>query len=268
MLISVPKCFIPFPTTISNPQIPEMLNDPFEGIPSELTQLAANEVKSYLSTTSDFEHNFGLDSNNPLKPHGKMFGVLVVQNGEGDLGYLMAYSGKLLGENKVGKFVPPVGQANRDEEFVNAGMTELTRMGHEIAKLKSEIHSENELSLLEQIQSLKETRAAHSQNLQQKIFEAYYFSNSEGDQKTLLEIFEESRGIRPPSGAGECAAPKLLQYAFDNNLKPVAIAEFWWGKPRKSMDKAHGSFYPACEDKCRPILSFMLEGLIRVALCE
>lgn len=255
------SCFIPFSFEARALLIPEYLNSPFERIPTEIAVHAADEVKAYLQSTRDFAHNFGLDLENPLKPHGKMFGVLVVENQAGELGYLMAFSGKLLGENKLDKFVPPVGQADRDEVFVNEGMTALTKIGDEIAQLQSSFAPENSELVSKQIEQLKENRKAHSQRLQQRIFEAYYFSNIQGEQQTLLEIFASSRAIRPPSGAGECAAPKLFQYAFEHQLRPISIAEFWWGKSRKSQDKTHGSFYPACDDKCRPILSFMLKGL-------
>ena len=72
------------------------------------------------------------------------------------------------------------------------------------------------------------------------------------------EIFNNN----PPAGAGECAAPKLLNYAFEHQLKPIAMAEFWWGQSPKSEIRKHKQFYPACKSKCEPILlSHMLMGL-------
>lgn len=257
-------CFIPFSSDISALDIPMELNNPFDYRPAELSVVAADEVKAYLQTAEDIAHNFGLGKPSDLKPHGKMFGVLVVQNAKGDLGYLMAFSGKLLGENNLDSFVPPVGQADRDEAFVNRGMTELSQIGNQITELEESLENipcADKDYGFKVLEKLMETRKAKSQKLQQQIFEAYHFSNAEGEQKTLLEIFAKSKSKRPPSGAGECSAPKLLQYAFDHQLKPIAMAEFWWGKSRKSLDKAHGHFYPACEDKCRPILTFMLQGI-------
>jgi len=67
---------------------------------------------------------------------------------------------------------------------------------------------------------------------------------------------------KPPAAAGECATPKLLQYAFLNGLRPVAMAEFWWGAPPKSEIRKHRQFYPACTGKCKPILEHMLEGIL------
>ena len=74
-----------------------------------------------------------------------------------------------------------------------------------------------------------------------------------------MQIFEHSSQGNPPAATGECSAPKLLQYAFENKLTPIALAEFWWGNTTKSLERKHKGFYPACKNKCRPILEFMLD---------
>ena len=81
--------------------------------------------------------------------------------------------------------------------------------------------------------------------------------NAEGEIKSLLDIFTADQ---PPAGAGECAAPKLLNFAFANNLKPICMAEFWWGQSPSSEIRTHGHFYPACKTKCQPILGHMLSA--------
>ena len=81
--------------------------------------------------------------------------------------------------------------------------------------------------------------------------------NISGQEKNLLEIFKDASNGMPPSAAGECAAPKLLQYAMKHGLKPIALTEFWWGSP--IHEREHKIFYPACKNKCRPILEYMLE---------
>jgi len=112
--------------------------------------------------------------------------------------------------------------------------------------------------LLEAINQLKEERRVKSGALQQKLFAEYSFLNQFGERKSIGEIFNNN----PPAGAGECAAPKLLHYAFENQLKPIAMAEFWWGQSPKSEIRKHKQFYPACKSKCEPILlSHMLKGL-------
>lgn len=108
------------------------------------------------------------------------------------------------------------------------------------------------------IDLLKEERKERSQTLQQEIFEHFVFLNAKGEEKCVLDLFGDAL---PPSGAGECAAPRLLQYAYRNHLQPIAMAEFWWGKSPKHHIRRHGSFYSACRQKCAPILGFMLQGL-------
>lgn len=120
----------------------------------------------------------------------------------------------------------------------------------------------DKLALMDKvIQDLKEERAAMSASIQQRIFEAYTFLNPAMEEKSLLAIFKETSFQTPPAGAGECAAPKLLQYAYNNQLKPIALAEFWWGMSPDSEVKVHKEFYPACRGKCKPILAHMLKGV-------
>ena len=111
------------------------------------------------------------------------------------------------------------------------------------------------------IQQLKEGRAAKSSRVQKEIFEQYTFLNQAQKKKSLLEIFSQTVFQTPPAGAGECAAPKLLQYAFLNKFQPICMAEFWWGKSPNSEVRLHEQYYPACRGKCEPILAHMLEGI-------
>ena len=112
--------------------------------------------------------------------------------------------------------------------------------------------------LLDEINQYKDERRLKSSALQQKLFAEYSFLNQFGERKSIGEIFNNN----PPAGAGECAAPKLLHYAFENQLTPIAMAEFWWGQSPKSEIRKHKQFYPACKSKCEPILlSHMLKGL-------
>lgn len=112
-----------------------------------------------------------------------------------------------------------------------------------------------------QIELLKKQRKEKSGALQQELFDEYVFLNINGQEKSLGAIFSETVFGKPPAAAGECATPKLLQYAFLHGLKPVAMAEFWWGASPKSEVRKHKHFYPACTGKCEPILKHMLEGI-------
>ncbi|WP_417883228.1 pseudouridine synthase [Vibrio rumoiensis] len=111
------------------------------------------------------------------------------------------------------------------------------------------------------IEQLKQDRKQQSAKLQQKLFAQYQFLNQAQQSKSLLDIFNTTTNPTPPAGSGECAAPKLLQYAFAHGLTPVCLAEFWWGASPKSEIRQHKKYYPACQSKCQPILSHMLEGI-------
>lgn len=138
---------------------------------------------------------------------------------------------------------------------------------HELAVLtlqwKSQLDriSEQLQSFEQNLAELKEYRKNKSNALQLRLFEQYQFLNANGQFKDVLALFKETALLHPPAAAGDCAAPRLLQYAYQNHFQPIALAEFWWGPAPKSEIRKHGYFYPACRGKCEPILSHMLEGL-------
>ncbi len=179
---------------------------------------------------------------------GKMFGVLVVEGSEKreerseKLGFLAAYSGLLEGRNDWEYFVPPVFDAQQPDGYFKTKEREI---------MQAEGHKQM------------------SQDLQLWLFQQYRLLNARGETKDLVEIWQDyhsSPRIRdkyplPPGGTGDCCAPKLLQYAYSQGLKPVCMAEFWWGDSPKSLIRHHGQFYPACSGKCKPVLAWMLQGL-------
>lgn len=223
--------------------------------PHPLCRLAIEDLQHYLRHQQEWNHNFGLS---PIKQEGvvigKMFGVLVVKTRQNEVGYLAAFSGKMAGGNHHSRFVPPVFDGLTPHGFLNEGMQQLNGINaevNELIMLKSDGHAER-------IKLLKTKRKALSAVLQKELFDHYSFLNRAGEEKSLNEIFQEALQRNPPSGAGECAAPKLLQYAFQHQMKPLALAEFWWGQSPKSEFWKHGHFYPCCKEKCEPILAHML----------
>ena len=122
----------------------------------------------------------------------------------------------------------------------------LSEASHKLAEFQS------------RIAQLKAERKQRSEALQERIFRLFVVQNARGERKDLMEIWG---GALPPSGAGECCAPKLLQYAYRQGLQPVCMAEFWYGQSPVGEVRHHGHYYPACRSKCLPILSFMLQGL-------
>lgn len=326
--------------SINGIALPERFTFPFYYEPHPLTKIAAAELQHYLETQTDLDHNFGLSPDKEGLVIGKMFGVLVVADAEGKLGYLSAFSGKLADSNDHPRFVPPVFDMLVEDSFflkeqevisaITAQMEALSRdeaylclkqeveqlstqSAAEISALKQQLKEnkerrkkqrevprdiEEEYAIVEaelarqsmhdhfllkdlrkhweqqleerrakltqyeaSIEALKTERKERSAALQRQLFEQYVFLNKDGKTKSLHEIFSATAFGQPPSAAGECAAPKLLQYAFANGYKPLAFGEFWWGASPKSEIRKHKLFYPACAGKCKPILAHMLEGM-------
>ena len=137
----------------------------------------------------------------------------------------------------------------------------------ELKRLKTALQAEvdevqNALNyLLDEISSMKKQRAKMSDELQDWIFRQYIVHNALGESASIAEVFGQ-QGLTPPGGTGECAAPKLLEYAYRNGLEPLAMGEFWYGKASETAVRVHGHFYPSCTSKCGPLLGYMMNGLI------
>jgi tRNA pseudouridine32 synthase/23S rRNA pseudouridine746 synthase len=126
---------------------------------------------------------------------------------------------------------------------------------YKLKKIKNKI-----LGFEDSINQYIRDRKEISKNLQQTLFEKYQFLNQYKEQKGILDIFHNPLS-KPPAGSGDCAAPKLLQYAFQHELTPVVMAEFWWGISPNSEIRKHKNFYPSCQSRCKPILKHMLKGV-------
>lgn len=113
----------------------------------------------------------------------------------------------------------------------------------------------------ERIAALRQRRRSMSDELQRWLFTQYRMLNARGEERNLIDIFSTTTHGIPPAGAGDCCAPKLLQYAYSHGLQPVCMAEFWWGESPRQEIRHHLSYYPACRSKCLPILTHMLQGL-------
>ena len=274
--------------------LPDRFTDPFDYQPDPLCVRAKELLCTYLNSRSEWATEIA---------QGKMFGVLVVEREEGEVGFITAFSGNLLGENHHQYFVPPIfdllspdgffrqgeshitsindliEQLNSDPEYLaccreservrveveeqlqeaqdelrraKRERDELRRVEHNRAVLEQLIaqsqHQKAEFRRLqrslmvtvEQVQSrraifedrlnaLRNERRTLSARLQREIFDGYRELNAKGECRTMSDIFLDRLGVLPPAGAGECAAPKMLQYAYKNSLRHVSMAEFWWG---------------------------------------
>lgn len=112
-----------------------------------------------------------------------------------------------------------------------------------------------------QTQALKQRRKRLSQRLQAQMHAVYSLTNFAGASLSL----EQLMGGGIPTGSGECCAPKLLHYAATHHLRPIALAEFWWGPPSANGDRIPGNFYGACVERCQPLMGFLLSGLTQPA---
>ncbi len=241
--------FIPFLSPLAQVEIPSEMNDPFGTYIPEIAQLASAELQFFIGNNQQYWlHNFGTDSEHQVAAKGKMFGVLVVRAENGDLGYLATFSGKILDEPHPSHFVPSLFDVTTNDSFITKGMLELNAISETMKSATS----------IDEYDQLKAQRKNRSYELQHQLFASYVFLNAKGESKSLVKIFSDYEGKIPPAGAGECSAPKLLHYAYEHQLTPIAIAEFWWGKSNKSETRKHLHFYPACVDKCVPILGFMV----------
>lgn len=212
---------------------------PFCYEPHPLCCEAAAEVQQYIAEHEEIRND---------ADRGKMFGVLVVSlppsvsGKEGELAFLAAYSGLLAGRNDWSYFVPPVYDAQQPDGHFKTTEREISAKG-----------GDKEMS----------------QELQLWLFHQYQLLNAHGEKKDLVAIWQSyytCEKLRrkfplPPGGTGDCCAPKLLQYAYQKGLHPVCMAEFWWGAPTKEEVRQHLNYYPACRGKCKPILTWMLQGL-------
>lgn len=315
-----------FKSDVSDMALPDKFTYPFCYEPHPLCVLAAKEVQEYLSSCDDWSEELR---------QGKMFGVLVVKEHNGQIGFLSAFSGNLAHSNQHDYFVPPIYDMLKPDGFFKEEEVEISAINHRIdvmehsdeyhdlekrlerkiemfgkkrqewrkemqrakaerdekrrstltedekraligesqfqkAELKrkerlwkSEIADlEKELADMRQLlESLKQERKKRSADLQMRLFRQFKIRNGFNEEKDLCDIFDTTVQRVPPAGAGECAAPKLLQYAYVHSLLPVCVAEFWWGASPKSVIRCHGCYYPACQGKCGPILRFMLKGL-------
>ncbi|MEO9850947.1 MAG: pseudouridine synthase [Reichenbachiella sp.] len=336
------RYFTQFEKSIEGVALPDNFTYPFFYEPHPLCLLAAEQLQDYLQNQTEWQHDFGIDHFVDGVNVGKMFGVLLVQNDEGETGFLSAFSGKLAGKHHQPGFVPPVvdylvvdsffrkgekeiekltaametlekskeytelqadnrkqkllaerelnaskialkaakktRKARREEAQQNLNVTEYEKLVEDLKAESLEIHykdkdlnrhwkaqiknSDQSLhTYQQQVDSLKAKRRQLSANLQQQLFDQYEFLNIDADRRDVCDIFKNTPFKIPPAGAGDCALPKLLQYAFLHDMRPLAMAEFWWGQSPNSEIRKHGYFYPSCKGKCEPILAHMLKGM-------
>lgn len=312
-----------FRCDISAIALPQQFTWPFHYTPHPLCRVAADEVQAYLRSRGEWQDEIAA---------GKMFGVLVVKERSGEIGFLAAFSGNLAGRNNHEYFVPAVYDMLQPDDFFRREESEISAINRSVAELEqsaeyrnakqtvqnSKLQAEREIAVLKEalaqrkieraqrraegedeaqlilesqrdnadlqrlkrhhrdaiaeaesylavfdaeIASLREERSRRSADLQMALFREFRMLNARGEVSDLCELFAPTAQRIPPAGAGECAAPKLLQYAYLNDLQPLAMAEFWQGASPRGEVRHDGHFYPSCNSKCKPILMHMMQGL-------
>lgn len=342
-----------FQTDVTGIPLPEHFTYPFYYHPHPLCVAAADQVYQQLER-DPWGFGFGMedvakgpasetsrgDTVNKITGHGKMFGILVAKDPHGQLGYLVAFSGKIGERSQSDGFVPPIFDVFATQNHFSEQTKIINDINQQIASLKNDhalsaiedkfaaqkimaenhieqqrllnisqraerkkkradahLLSDDDLRLLQaelaaqsiidkktlaalkdkwqcklnemdtkraayqqQIEQLTNERKKRSLSLQRHIFEQFQFLNALGQSQSLNDLFA-GNNQSPPAGAGECAAPKLLNFAYQHQLTPLALSEFWWGASPKSEIRQHKQFYPACQSRCLPILTHMLKGL-------
>ncbi|MCI5777107.1 MAG: pseudouridine synthase [Bacteroidales bacterium] len=297
---------------------------PFAYTPDDKCREAAEMVKEEMTRRSELSADIA---------SGKMFGVLVCMNENGEMGFIASFSGTLGGRSHQKWFAPPLldyeqeGGIFKTEEIAISTINEricametnaeyaskrenlikreaenaltietlkkryaenrearkimraekpemkeeldkqsqfekaeikrtAARLGAETEKMRDEL-----AAWKEEIEHLKTERKRRSNILQRWLFSRMKARCADGRSVSVWDIFQEAgRGV-PPSGTGECAAPKLLNYAFSHGLRPICMAEFWMGTSPKGEIRDEGHFYPACNTKCGPLLARMMRGM-------
>lgn len=203
---------------------------PFRYVPRPEVQQAAQELITRIDAGEFRPPRYPIDLKAALS-EGKMLGVLLT-----DKGPMYAFSGLVAGCSTLPFFVPPVFDLTRPDGYFKTREEQISAMPRGPEK------------------------AAASAELQNWIFDNYKVLNALGEELSVREVFAR-RGITPPSGTGDCAAPKLLNHAYRTLARPLAMGEFWYGASPEGEVREQGRFYPSCTGKCGPLLSFMLEGL-------
>lgn len=320
-----------FPVSPVADQVPPVMPSPFSTIPHPLAEQACLILQQRLMSDQ-------LQA--AMKSEcGKMFGILVVRDRHGEVGFLSAFSGMLFGHWQFPGFVPPLFEQAEQDRFLPAGRAELAELSEQLQRLETSMHDSNlllqitrlqqqrdqalaemkqrhlaarnarreqrqaltilrdsseqqrgmaalalasqhhkreatnarahwdkklqglqqQLELHQQkIRQIRNARSENSRMLHKQVFATYRLGNRLHEQQPISRFYTDAM---PPAGSGDCAGPKLIHYAHQQQLQPLAMAEFWWGASPSTGVRHHGHYYPACRGKCRPILPFMLRGL-------
>lgn len=229
-------------------------------LPMGGAQAVAVELISQLDREKRIDFHAPPDSADPRfttdylfgKARGKMFGVMTCQRADGALLTLKAFSGQYNGAWQMQGWAPPLFDMQQWHQVNDPAEAEIKKMGARIDTLDPT--STQATAMIRQ-------RAERSRSLMKALHQLYTLHNFRSQSGSLVQAYTGANGI--PNGTGDCCGPKLLNEAARNNLRPLGLAEFYYGKSNKQGNRKHKQFYPSCQDKCAAILGYMLCGLLR-----
>lgn len=230
--------------------------------PTHETLGAAEELMDYLAAQRTAESGFSTASLYE-EANGKMFGVMVCRDPDGRRGVLRAFSGEWAERQQPDGWVPSSGFLDEYEGERSETEAQVAEFTRRIGELQESLPGTR--AMRRQIEELKIERGALSRALTERIHDAYRFENALGEVLPLREV--DTGSLRPPTGMGDCCAPKLVQHAVRQGLEPLGMIEFWWGASSRVHPRMEGRYYSACRPKCYPILGFLLRGIAAAEVC-
>lgn len=141
------------------------------------------------------------------------------------------------------KFLPPIVSASKIDQALLQNDKAIHELTKEIAACTDS----------EKIRRLKTERTALTDQSLLKVFDLYSFHCADGKMRSLKTICaERNMKTLPPTGTGECCAPKLLDYAFAFSMQPLSLCEAYYQKGQELKPRS------PCDERCGIVLPSML----------
>ena len=148
--------------------------------------------------------------------------------------------------NSKDLFVPSIVSSEQIDQALKENDKEI----HELTEQINELTLINKAS--PQRARLLKKRTALTDSSLQKVFHLYLFTKYDGRKLSLNVIIKYHNNHLPPTGTGDCCAPKLLSYAFEKDYEIISMDEVYYGRDTKN--KKNGISYAPCDERCGYIL--------------
>lgn len=175
-----------------------------------------------------------------------MFGVMRARTAAGQEQWRSAFSGQVDGVWELQGWAPPLFDVQAWRALERAHDPEIQALTRKIDSLAPGCPSRGELQA---------QRKAKSHALLDAYIDLYQIPALAGAISGLRPLFGDKR---PPTGSGDCCAPKLLAVAAREGLRVLGLSEIFLGASPRSGSRVCGTISPPCKPRCGPILEFML----------